>query len=466
MASAGLVHSVFHGEYVALSFGLATVGAYVGIHLCEQFRLSSRENQSKLLSRQMLMVLMACSIGGVAIWSMHFVGMAAVSFTDPDGVPLPVYYRYDYTLVSLAVVIILCYAGIYICSRDAAFMIDKIDTIDAFIENTQKLSIAEIRKLKTSAVMVMFLALTKSPLSLLLGGVVTASGVCVMHYLGMSAVVIDAELVWAPGIVVASVFIAIVAATAAYWILFRLLALYPQVELLRLASSLVAAVAVNGMHYTGMAAATYVYKPGEAVKTTAGMMESNIAVVGAIIASMMFLWIVVLLVLADVRSWFYRSANTVRMADKVSSGGSSELLYRRIVKRYVFYLYFTRCRCFSLSHLRCPLIYSRFHWLHPPTHPHTRLSVHTSTRTSTCPHHPTLPLHSTIPPHPQLIRLIELETTLGVKAQKVLNAYIRERGDNICSEKLSQTEASNKPQSIQQAMMYVGDETVRVVGGV
>ena len=82
MASSGLVHSVFHGEYVALSFGLAFVGAYVGIHLCEQFRLGSRENQSKLLSRQMLLVLMACSIGGVAIWSMHFVGMAAVSFQD------------------------------------------------------------------------------------------------------------------------------------------------------------------------------------------------------------------------------------------------------------------------------------------------------------------------------------------------------------------------------------------------
>ena len=248
---------------------------------------------------------------------MHFVGMAAVSFHGPDGIPLPLSYRYDFTFVSLAVVIILCYAGIYICSRDAAFMIDKIDTIDAFIENTRSLSIAEIRKVKTSATMVMILALTKSPLSLLIGGVVTASGVCVMHYIGMSAVVLDAELVWEPGIVAASVLIAIVAATAAYWILFRLLALYPQIELLRLASSIVAAVAVNGMHYTGMAAATYVYKPGEAAKTTVGTMDSNTAVIGAIVASMVFLWIVVLLVLADVRSWFYRAANTVRMADKV-----------------------------------------------------------------------------------------------------------------------------------------------------
>lgn len=42
-----------------------------------------------------------------------------------------------------------------------------------------------------------------------------------------------------------------IAATAAYWILFRLLALYPRMEALRFVSACVAALAVNGMHYTG-----------------------------------------------------------------------------------------------------------------------------------------------------------------------------------------------------------------------
>jgi len=76
--------------------------------------------------------------------------MAAVSFNDPNDEPLPLRYRYDYTLVSLVVVIILAYVGIYICSRDDAFMIDKVDTIDAFIEKSRKLSITEIKQMKTS----------------------------------------------------------------------------------------------------------------------------------------------------------------------------------------------------------------------------------------------------------------------------------------------------------------------------
>jgi NO-binding membrane sensor protein with MHYT domain len=56
---------------------------------------------------------------------------------------------------------------------------------------------------------------------------------------------------WNVGIVATSVVIAVVAATVAFWILFRLLALYPHYEILRIAGAVVASIAVNGMHYTG-----------------------------------------------------------------------------------------------------------------------------------------------------------------------------------------------------------------------
>jgi NO-binding membrane sensor protein with MHYT domain len=68
----------------------------------------------------------------------------------------------------------------------------------------------------------------------------------------MEAMVINnAMMKWDAGIIAVSVIIAIVASTAAFWILFRLLALYPRIELLRIACAAVASIAVNGMHYTG-----------------------------------------------------------------------------------------------------------------------------------------------------------------------------------------------------------------------
>jgi NO-binding membrane sensor protein with MHYT domain len=53
---------------IILSVGIAFIGAYGGIILCEQFRLCSKENLPKLLSKDALMWLMAASLGGVAIW--------------------------------------------------------------------------------------------------------------------------------------------------------------------------------------------------------------------------------------------------------------------------------------------------------------------------------------------------------------------------------------------------------------
>jgi NO-binding membrane sensor protein with MHYT domain len=83
----------------------------------------------------------------------------------------------------------------------------------------------------------------------------------VMHYLGtnicfiynfhMSAMVFPGDITWDYGIVSASIAIALVASTAAFWILFRLLSLYPQKEVLRLGSAAIMTTAVCGMHYAG-----------------------------------------------------------------------------------------------------------------------------------------------------------------------------------------------------------------------
>ena len=67
-----LLRSVLHPEYVVLSFAIAFIGCYCGIHLCEQFRLCSKENKPKILGKNAIMMMMAISIGGVAIWARQF----------------------------------------------------------------------------------------------------------------------------------------------------------------------------------------------------------------------------------------------------------------------------------------------------------------------------------------------------------------------------------------------------------
>jgi hypothetical protein len=71
--------------------------------------------------------------------------MSAVDFYTPDGFKIDVKYRIDYTLVSLIVVIILSYVGIQTCATDAAFIMDRISTIDEFVRKANDMSIQEIR---------------------------------------------------------------------------------------------------------------------------------------------------------------------------------------------------------------------------------------------------------------------------------------------------------------------------------
>jgi NO-binding membrane sensor protein with MHYT domain len=96
-------------------------------------------------------------------------------------------------------------------------------------QDARGMTIQQLRKTNLIA-----LALFKKPLPLIVGGLVTATGIIVMHYIGMRAVVFPGRIEWNVGAIIASVIIAIITSIAAFWILFRLLALYPHSELFRI----------------------------------------------------------------------------------------------------------------------------------------------------------------------------------------------------------------------------------------
>lgn len=83
-----------------------------------------------------------------------------------------------------------------------------------------------------------------------------------MHYIGMLAMSISDMIIWHPGIIFASWVVGCVTATAAFFIIFRGLVWRPNSQAFRVASAMVMGAAVCGMHYTGMAAASYKYDAG------------------------------------------------------------------------------------------------------------------------------------------------------------------------------------------------------------
>lgn len=180
---------------VALSYVISVFGSYTALQLA--IAIPQGRTWGAVVGS---CVGAATAVGGGAIWSMHFIGMNAADLG------IPVAYDPVLTIASLIVAILAPALGLFIVGRSDGGL-----------------------------------------LNLPLGGVLTGLGVTLMHYTGMAAMIIPAKISYDPTLFIASIVIAIVAATVALWLAFNL-----RGNLQRFGSAFVMGVAVCGMHYTGM----------------------------------------------------------------------------------------------------------------------------------------------------------------------------------------------------------------------
>lgn len=146
---------------------------------------------------------------GTGIWSMHFVGMLAFK--------LPIAITYDLKLTVLSWVIAAAVSGL------ALWQISQ-----------PKLGFGHLA----------------------LSSVLVGVSINVMHFVGMSAMMIEPGIIYDPLLVAASMLIAVASAAVALWVAFFLQRREDQVGL-RMAGSVVMGLGIAGMHYTGMASASF-----------------------------------------------------------------------------------------------------------------------------------------------------------------------------------------------------------------
>lgn len=190
-------------ELVALSYFVAVLAAYSAIDLSH--RIFHNE------ARQSLWIALGALAMGSGIWSMHFIGMQAFSL------PIRMGYDLGITVFSLAAAIAVAALALYTASR---------------------------KKMGMKAVAG--------------GAAMMATGICIMHYSGMYAMKMRPGIIWNPLLVATSALIAFLASGVALWIVVRLRRIPSRLQLsARIGAALVMGFAVVGMHYTGMAAASF-----------------------------------------------------------------------------------------------------------------------------------------------------------------------------------------------------------------
>jgi diguanylate cyclase (GGDEF)-like protein/PAS domain S-box-containing protein len=217
---------------VALSVLVAVVGSFTALAHASRMRHS----QGKA---SLIWMLTGGVTLGMAIWSMHFIGMLAFHLQ------IPLSYDLKLTLLSALPAICAALLGFYVLRA-------------AVVSNVR-----------------IFLA------SLLMG-----AGISAMHYTGMAALMMFPKIEFAPASLVISVLIATVASWGALVMMYRgdqfNLSEYMRFTL----GSLVMGVAISGMHYTGMLGLTIL--PGSICEAGPARIDGDILAIIVTLASLLW----------------------------------------------------------------------------------------------------------------------------------------------------------------------------------
>jgi signal transduction histidine kinase/DNA-binding response OmpR family regulator len=249
---------------VALSYIVAVIAAYVALDL------ASRVSASRGRPAANYWLAGGAVSMGAGIWAMHFIGMLAFSL------PIGVSYEVGVTLLSLAIAIGASAFALYTISR------------------------AQLTWLRLG-----------------LACILMGAGIAAMHYVGMAAMQVRPAPSYDPLLFAASLAVAVGASLAALWICFQLRGETMLTAFWRRGgAAMIMGAAIAGMHFTGMAAASFA--PGTICFGNPQALHSNW--LAGLIGLVTFLFLVTTLVISifDARL-AERTARLAAQSDRIKS---------------------------------------------------------------------------------------------------------------------------------------------------
>jgi len=214
---------------------------------------------------------------GIGVWTMHFTGMVAFQL------PLPVQYHMTITLVSVLPAILAAYIALDVLQRTAP-----------------------------------------SGRAILLGGTFMGLGIGAMHYLGMTGMVLDANMAYQPALVLLSVIVAVVMSSLALAVprplgTFMVQRGLHQPLLFKLSSAVFMGLAISSLHYVAMAATRFVPGEGHSIPLPGPNLAPNL-IAGLAIGASLFI-----LITSTLTVTLRHRIEAARLEAKVSRGKALEL---------------------------------------------------------------------------------------------------------------------------------------------
>jgi NO-binding membrane sensor protein with MHYT domain len=219
------VPTAFSSRYVVLSCAISYIGVWTTLELLQR-RTARRGyynwhvSRSKamtlfLIYRRLLLIGSSTSMGGVAIWCMHFVGNYAIKLGDSRQFP-QIAYSLKFTVASFFLPVIVLFFAFWA------------------VGSNEKIILARV----------------------ILGGLLAGLGICGMHYVGQFGVS-NYVCTYAIGYVIGSAILAVTSSTVAIGTFFVWRSKWDMSWKKRVVCAVILSVAVSSMHWLAVAGTRY-----------------------------------------------------------------------------------------------------------------------------------------------------------------------------------------------------------------
>lgn len=254
----------FDAPMVLLTFGLAFLGIYLAVGIAEQLRLSFIDDRivhglniriSRRKIHMLYLMFCAISVGVISIWGMHYVSLYSMTLLDEAGNPVPVRSNSDIQILSLFVIFFINLISITTASYDDMFSKTKVAIINEFIAQSKSMTMKEIRSITLWKLLTIMA--TQRLDRILIGGTISSLGVLAKFYISLRGLEFPGEIHYHAGWTVFAVTVIVMASLSAYWIFFRLLSIFPELEWLRFVVALLGSIATSLGDYLVLASAEF-----------------------------------------------------------------------------------------------------------------------------------------------------------------------------------------------------------------
>jgi PAS domain S-box-containing protein len=270
IAIASMAHSgaALAGAYdyrlVVLSVFIAVLASYAALDLAGRVN-AVRDGQIRFT-----WFIGGSATMGLGIWAMHYVGMLALTL------PVEVFYDWPTVLLSLLAAILASAIALFVVSR---------------------------RDMSLSRVCV--------------GGVLMGTGIAGMHYIGMEAMRLPAMCQYSPALLTLSVALAIAISMVALWLTFHLKDEIAGAIRRKMGGAVIMGAAIPVMHYTGMAAVSFMPMASSGnMNHSVGISSLGAVVIG--VATVLVLGLTILTSLID-RRFSAHASQVQRLTKDVAS---------------------------------------------------------------------------------------------------------------------------------------------------